>query len=423
MTTVVRIPSLDDIAVAGRRVLLRVDINSPVDLKTGRLADFNRIDKSVPTIRDLAERGARVVLIAHQGDTLDYHNLIDLAQHAAALSGRLGRPVGFVDDVAGPMARRAIKALGDGDILLLDNLRYLTEEVSTFERDVKLTPQQMTHTYLVRNLAPLFDFYVNDAFAAAHRASPSMVAFQELLPTAAGRLLMAEIDALGAVADSPQRPCVYLLGGLKISDAFGMLGKVLGDGTADEVLTAGITGQVFLMALGVGLGEASEKFIRDRNLEGFVAEAKGHLASHAAAIRVPLDFAVEIDGKRVEVAVEDLPTEHLILDIGSRTIAAYAEAVARAATVFVNGPPGAYENPNAEAGTRALWQALADTPAHTVIGGGDTVTSAKRFIDTGRINVVSTGGGALIRYLSGKQLPLIEAMRAAAERFWAAKAG
>ncbi|MBP1633262.1 MAG: pgk [Acidobacteria bacterium] len=138
---------------------------------------------------------------------------------------------------------------------------------------------------------------------------------------------------------------------------------------------------------------------------------------------MPLDFAVEADGQRVEVAVADLPTEHLILDIGSRTIAAYAESIARAATVFVNGPPGAYENPNAAAGTRALWQALADTPAHTVIGGGDTVTSAKRFIDTASIDVVSTGGGALIRYLSGKPLPLIEAMRAAADRFWQGRAG
>jgi len=416
---VARIPSIDDLDVAGRKVLLRVDINSPIDPGTGQIADFNRIDKSLPTVRDLADRGARLVLIAHQGDTLDYHNLVDLAQHAAALSGRLGRPVGFIDDVAGPAARRAIKALGDGDILLLDNLRYLTEEVSTFERDVKLTPQQMTSTYLVRSLAPLFDYYVNDAFAAAHRASPSMVAFQEVLPTAAGRLLVAEIDALTAVADSPQRPCVYLLGGLKISDAFSMLGKVLGDGTADEVLTAGVTGQIFLLAKGAALGEASEKFIRDRNLWGFVEEAKEHLAAHAGAIRLPLDFAVEVEGKRVEIPVEDLPTEHLILDIGSRTMAAYADTIRRAATVFVNGPPGAYENPNADAGTRALWQALADTPAHTVIGGGDTVSSAKRFIDTAAIDVVSTGGGALIRYLSGKPLPLIEAMRAAAERFWA----
>jgi len=418
VTAVVRIPTLDDLEVAGRRVLLRVDINSPIDPQTGGIADFNRIDKSLPTIRDLADRGARLVLIAHQGDTLDYHNLVDLAQHAAALSGRLGRPVGFVDDVAGPAARRAIKALGDGDVLLLDNLRYLTEEVSTFERDVKLTPQQMAGTYLVRNLAPLFDCYVNDAFAAAHRASPSMVAFQEVLPTAAGRLLMTELEALSAVADSPQRPCLYLLGGLKIADAFGMLGKVLADGTADEVLTAGVTGQVFLLARGVELGAASEQFIKDRNLWGFVDEAEQHLSAHAGSIRMPLDFAVEVKGKRVEVTVDDLPTEHLIVDIGGRTIAAYAEAIARAATVFVNGPPGAYENPSAQAGTRALWQALADTPAHTVIGGGDTVSSAKRFIDPDRIDVVSTGGGALIRYLSGKPLPLVEAMKAAAERFW-----
>jgi phosphoglycerate kinase len=413
-----RIPSIDDLEVGGKAVLLRVDINSPLDQQTGALADFNRIDKSLPTIRDLADRGARLVLIAHQGDTLDYHNLTGLSQHAAALAERLGRPVGFIDDVAGPAARRAIADLGTGEILLLDNLRYLTEEVSTFERDVKLTPQQMTGTYLVRHLAPLFDYYVNDAFAAAHRASPSMVAFQEVLPSAAGRLLTAEIEALAAVADHPRRPCLYLLGGLKISDAFGMLGKVLADGTADLVLTAGVTGHVFLLARGISLGEASERFIRDRNLGGFVDEARAHLAAHPGIIHTPTDLAVEIDGNRVELAVEDLPTDHLILDIGTKTIAAYSEMMSQAATVFVNGPPGAYENPNTQAGTRALWQAVADTPAHTVIGGGDTVSSAKRFIDTSRINLVSTGGGALIRHLSGKPLPLIEAMKAAAVRFW-----
>jgi phosphoglycerate kinase len=193
-----RIPSIDDLDVGGKGVLLRVDINSPLDPQTGAIADFNRIDKSLPTIRDLADRGARLVLIAHQGDTLDYHNLAGLSRHAAALAERLGRPVVFIDDVAGPAARRAINDLRSGEILLLDNLRYLTEEVSTFERDVKLTPEQMARTYLVRNLAPLFDYYVNDAFAAAHRSSPSMVGFQEVLPTAAGRLLTAEIEALTA---------------------------------------------------------------------------------------------------------------------------------------------------------------------------------------------------------------------------------
>jgi phosphoglycerate kinase len=414
----VLIPSIDDLEVDGKAVLLRVDINSPLDPQSGAIADFNRIDKSLPTIGDLADRGARLVLIAHQGDTLDYHNLTGLSQHATALAERLGRPVGFIDDVAGPAARRAIGALGRGEILLLDNLRYLTEEVSTFERDVKLTPLEMTRTYLVRNLAPLFDFYVNDAFAAAHRASPSMIAFQEVLPAAAGRLLTAEIDALKAVADAPRHPCLYLLGGLKISDAFGMLGKVLADGTADLVLTAGITGQVFLLAQGVSLGEPSERFIRDRNLESFVPQAREHLSAHPGVIHVPQDVAVEAGGKREDLLVGDLPSDHLIVDIGALTIAAYSELIQRAATVFVNGPPGAYENPNAEAGTRALWHAVAETSAHTVIGGGDTVSSAHRFIDTGLIDLVSTGGGALIRYLSGKPLPLVEAMKAAAARYW-----
>jgi phosphoglycerate kinase len=416
--TAVRIPSIDDLDVAGRAVLLRVDINSPIDPQSGAIADFNRIDKSLATIRDLAGRGARLVLIAHQGDTLDYHNLIDLSQHAVALAERLSRPVRFIDDVAGPAARRAIADLAAGEILLLDNLRYLTEEVSTFERDVRLTPRQMTATYLVRNLAPLFDYYVNDAFAAAHRASPSMVGFQELLPSAAGRLLTAEIGALGAITDSPARPCLYLLGGLKISDAFGMLGKVLADGTADVVLTAGITGQVFLLASGVALGEASERFIKDRNLDSFIPQASDHLRAHSGTIHLPTDVAVEVGGERVEISVSQLPSDHLIVDIGAQTIAAYAETIGRAATVFVNGPPGAYERPAAEAGTRALWQAIADAPGLTVIGGGDTVSSAHRFIDTDRIDVVSTGGGALIRYLSGKSLPLVEAMKAAAQRFW-----
>src|SRR3990172_2740626 len=244
------IPSIDDFGVAGKRVLLRVDINSPIDPATGRITDENRIDQSLATIRDLAERKARLVIIAHQGDTLDYHNLVGLKQHAERLANKLGRPVGFVDDVAGPEARARIAALGEGEILLLDNLRYLTEEVSTFERDVRLTREQMAGTYLVRNLAPLFDLYVNDAYAAAHRASPSMTAFQRLMPAAAGRLLFAELEAVGRLIQNPPRPAVFVLGGLKVSDGFSVMGRVLGEGLADRVLTTGVVGGVMLMAAG-----------------------------------------------------------------------------------------------------------------------------------------------------------------------------
>ena len=406
------IPSIDDLEVAGKRVLLRVDINSPIDPDTGLIADENRIDQSLPTIADLAERGARLVIIAHQGDTLDYHNLVGLGQHADLLTAKLRRPVGFIDDVAGPAARQRILTLGEGEILLLDNLRYLTEEVSTFERDVKLSREQMADTYLVRNLAPLFDAYVNDAFAAAHRGSPSMTAFQRLMPSAAGRLLFAELRAVARLVENPARPAVFVLGGLKVSDGFSIMGRVLGDGLADRVLTAGVVGEIMLMATGVDLGTPTAQFIADRDLGRFVIVAAGLLDEHRDRIDLPVDLAVVEGADRREVAVEDLPVDRLIVDIGEQTISAYERQIAAAGTVFVNGPAGVYETPGGDEGTRRLWEALAATAAATLIGGGDTVASARRFIDPSRIDHVSTGGGALIRHIAGQSLPLIEAFGA-----------
>ncbi len=405
------IASLDDFDVRGLRVLLRVDINSPIDPETGRIADDNRLNMSLPTIRHLAEGGARLVIIAHQGDTLDYHNLVSLAEHAVVLTEKLGIAVGFIDDVAGPAARAAIAELGEGEILLLDNLRFLTEEVSTFENAVKLDPADMTGTYLVRNLAPLFDLYVNDAFAAAHRNAPSMVAFQQLLPAAGGRLLIDEVTALESIVGDPARPCVFVLGGLKISDAFSMMSKVLSEGTADLILTAGITGQIMLLAGGTSLGEPSEAFIRDRSLDVYIPQAAEHLERYPDRIRVPVDVAVDAGGQRRELEVSALPVDSMIVDIGRQTIAGYRKAIETAATIFVNGPAGIYESTVGEEGTRSLWQAVAAAPGRSVIGGGDTVASARRFIDVDDIDFVSTGGGALIRYLSGQALPLLTAMR------------
>jgi len=412
----VTIPTLDDLDVQGRVVLLRVDINSPIDRATGKINDDNRLNMSLPTIADLADAGARVVIIAHQGDTLDYHNLVSMDEHAEILSEKLGREVDFIDDVAGPAARAAIQALGNGEILLLDNIRFLTEEVSTFESAVKLTPAEMTNTYLVRNLAPLVDIYVNDAFAAAHRNAPSMVAFQELLPTAGGRLLVDEVTALSGLASDPKRPCVFLLGGLKISDAFSMMEKVLADGTADRILTTGITANVMLIARGVDLGEPTAAFIDDRSLDAFIPRAAELLEAYGDRIEVPTDLAYDEGGERREVAVADLPTDHLLIDVGSETVATYEAVIADAATLFVNGPAGVYESAAGEYGTRSLWEAVAASNGYSVIGGGDTVASARRFVDPGDIGFISTGGGALIRFLSGQPLPLIEAMEKAAER-------
>jgi phosphoglycerate kinase len=405
--------SLDAFDYDAKTVLLRVDINSPIDPQTKLITNENRLQKSLPTIQKLLERGAKLAIIAHQGDTLDYQNLRSMEEHAQKLTGYLGTTVDYIDDVCGPAAQEKIASLESGQAVLLGNLRYLSEEISTFENAVKLKPEEMLDTYLVRSLAPLIDIYVNDAFAAAHRNAPSMVAFQELKPSAAGDLLFDEVTALNKVMRAPEHPSVFVLGGAKISDAFGMMQQVLESGTADKILSCGITGEIMLLADGYRLGDAKEQFLKDRGLDVFVADAKSYLKEFPGKIAYPSDLAYVIDGKREEIAVEDLPTEHMFMDIGARTIAAYEAEISAAKTLFVNGPPGVYEDPLFENGTKAIWNAIAAADGYSVIGGGDTVTAATQFVDLANINYVCTAGGAMVRYLSGKTLPLIEAMERA----------
>jgi len=415
-----KIRPMADFDVAGKTVLFRPDINSPIDPKTKRIVNANRIEKTIPTLEWLLSRGARVALIAHQGDTLDYQNLIPLAEHAERLATLSGRKVGYVDDVCGPAAVAAVRALAKGQAVVLGNLRYLAEEISTFESAVKLKAPEMLGTWLVRSLAPLADLYVNDAFAAAHRNAPSMVAFQELLPTAGGIQLMEEYTALKTVMDNPRRPCVYVLGGAKISDAFDMMRKVLEDGAADEILAAGVTGLVMHLARGVELGQATRKFLKDKGLEEFIPQAKALLDAWGGKYVLPLDLAYETDGARAEIAVPApgaaIGAAGPFPDVGERTVARFKESIAKAGSVFVNGPAGMYEDPKWEYGTRETWRAIADAPGYTVVGGGDTISAAARFTDMDKYGYVCTGGGAMVRFLAGKRLPLIEAMERAFER-------
>lgn len=410
------ITPLEAFDYSGKTVLLRVDINSPIDPVSKKIVNENRIRMSIPTIKYLLDNKAKLAIIAHQGDTLDYHNLIPMNEHAEKLSSYLGINVKYIDDVAGPAAQEAVKNLKPGEAVLLGNLRYLCEEVSTFEDAVKLKPEEMLNTYLVRNLAPLMDYYVNDAFAAAHRNAPSMVAFQEILPTAAGRLLIKEVEALTKVMECPEKPSIFILGGLKVSDAFGMMKQVLENGTADKILTGGVTGEIMLMAQGISLGEKKEKFIKDRSLDVFIDQAKEYLSDYPGRIVTPLDLAFEEDGCRCEITVDKLPADEMFMDIGSKTIELFKNIISTAGTIFVNGPMGVYENELFEDGTRKIWNAIASAKGYSVIGGGDTVSSASRFVDLSKIDYVCTAGGAMVRFLSGKRLPLIEAMKKASQR-------
>lgn len=408
--------TLDDFDYRDKTVLLRLDINSPIDPQTGGLADDNRIRKSMPTIRELAGAGARVVILAHQGDTEDYQNVVSLAPHAERLTRYLERPVDFIDDIAGPAAVERVKGLKSGELLVLNNVRYLCEEVSTFVNFVKLTPEEMTRTWLVRNLAPLADYFVCEAIAAAHRSAPSLVGFTPVLPSAGGRLFVEELSALARVKDSPTHPCVFVLGGSRIADAFSMMEQVLQEGRADRVLTSGLNGEVMLLAKGQNLGEPTETLIRDKGLWPFVEKAQALLSAYGERILYPSDFAVDANGVRKEISAGDLPADKLLVDIGEETISRYVEEIQKAATIFVNGPAGVYEKSVTATGTERIWKAIAEAPGYSVIGGGDSVAAAGRFGVRDKMGYVCTAGGAMVRYIAGRPMPVIEALRAAAQR-------
>ena len=411
------IHTLDDFDWQGKVVLCRVDINAPLDPETGGLRDVTRLKGCAPTVRELAEAGARVVLLAHQGGDLEYHNYASTEPHAAVMSELTGRPVSFIDDVCGPAAREAIGRLADGDVLLLDNVRFCGEELTLFETKLNLSPEDQAKTLVVRKLAPLADLYVCDAFAAAHRSQPTLVGFEQLLPSAMGRLFENEYANLARLRENPARPCVFVLGGTKIQEAFPMMAAALRDGVVDTVLTAGLVANVMLAARGVDIGEPSMDFIRASQLERFVEESRTILAEHGRRIVLPADLAYVVDGPRVEVAVADLPVDAPLVDIGQRAVDEYRALIAAAGTVFVNGPAGVFEQPQTEYGTRAIWEAMAESAAFSALGGGDSVTAMNRFGLADRFDYVCTAGGAMVQFLSGKPMPVVEALKASAARF------
>ena len=269
------IRTLDELSVRGKTVLCRVDINQPVDRGTGTLKSVNRITACVPTIRELSEKGAKVVLMAHQGSDIEYKNFYTTKPHAKVLSELLGKEVQWIDDVCGPAAREAIRNLKDGDILLLDNVRFVAEEQTLFEMKLRLTHEQQAKTLLVEKLAPLGDLYVCDAFAAAHRDQPSLCGFEQVLPSAMGRLFEKEYCTVSSVMEEPDRPCVFVLGGAKISDAFIMMETVFGNGTADKVLTGGLVANILLYAKGEEIGQASYDFIIKSNYGEYIEVVTG----------------------------------------------------------------------------------------------------------------------------------------------------
>ena len=408
------IHTLDDFDVRGKTVLCRVDMNQPIDRTTGMLKSTSRIQACIITIRELVEKGAKVVLLAHQGSDIEYKNYFTTAPHADVLSQLMNYEIQFIDDVTGPAARAKIQSLKNGQILLLDNVRFCSEEQTLFELKLCLTHEQQAQTEVVRKLAPLADLYVCDAFAAAHRDQPSLCGFEQILPSAMGRLFEKEYCVISELMEAPKHPCIFILGGAKISDAFLMMETILRNDIADAILTGGLVGNILLSSQGVEIGKRSLDFILQSNYGEYIEKAGALYQEYSDRIYLPVDLAQVVGGCRIEEKVGSIPAEFNGVDIGSATAQMYRNIIMNAKTVFCNGPMGVFENIESELGTKEVFTAIADTNAYSVIGGGDSITAVNKYHLAKYINYICTGGGALIRFLSGEELPVVKALRYAA---------
>jgi len=384
--------TIDDFDLKNKTVLIRVDFNSPIDPKTKRILDDTRIRAHAEaTIKELVQKGAKTVVLAHQGRPGEA-DFIPLNQHTKLLGKALSKPVKYVDDVLGETARSV-----------------------PYEQN-KGTPEEHSKTEFVKNLAPLADVFINDAFAAAHRAHVSIVGFTAVLPSAAGRIMERELKALGKVLEAPEKPSVFVIGGAKGDDSLDISRYVLKNDIADYVLTGGVIGHIFLVAKGVDLGKPNMQFLEKKDLMGLVPGIKELMKEYPGAVIVPVDLAMEVNQKRKEITLDELPTNYPIFDIGTETGKKFSEIILKAKTIVVSGPVGVFENPEFKAGTQMVLEAVAASEGFALVGGGHTVAAVEKLGLADKMSYVSTAGGALIEFLMGKQLPGVVALEKAAAR-------
>jgi phosphoglycerate kinase len=384
----------------GRTVLLRLDLNSPIDPATGAILDDKRFREHLPTIRALDR--AKVVILTHQSrpGKKDY---TPLAAHAKKLEAMLGRPVGYVEDIFGACARDAVGTMAPGDVLMLENVRFNAEE------NLTLKPEDAAKTVLVRRLASLGDLFVNDAFGTAHRSQPTVVGLPVLMRSAAGLLMEREVQQLSRVFAGAPRPVVVVLGGTKVDDSIDVARHVLANGVADTVMAIGVVANVFYLSKDLSIGGPSRALIEQLGYLPLVDVARELLATYGDRIVLPGTVAVRENGARAEYAVDRIPADAQVMDAGSAAVAELAPVLSGAGTVVFNGPAGVFEDPAFASGTHELLRAAAAAD-FSVIGGGHTAAVVEKLGIDDRFTHISTGGGACIEFLTGKTLPAVDAL-------------
>lgn len=401
--------TLDDFEVENKTILLRVDFNMPLDKKSFEILDTTRMKLVVPTVNELVEKNAKLVILAHQGRKGSW-DFVSLDGHVKAFEKIIGRKVRFVDDVCGDKAKDAIKNLNYGEILFLDNVRKID-----YETDSK-SANEHAKTDFIKNLYPLADLFVNDAFAAAHRGQCSLIGFTDVLPSCAGRLMEKELTSLEKVVKNPQKPCVFLFGGAKFSDVIITIDRILSNKIADKVLLTGLPANAFLKSEGYDLGGKNiSALLEEGNPEQF-DEIGCILKKFNDSIYLPTDFGINQNDTRYEIDVVDLPFDNNLFDIGERTIKKYIEILKDAKTIFLSGPCGVFENPLFKKGTEEIFNFVAESDAFSIVGGGHTVAAIEQLNLRDKISHISTGGGSLEKFMMGEKLAVVEALKEAKKK-------
>jgi len=398
--------TIDDIDIKSKTVLCRLDLNSPMD-PNGIILDDSRFRSHIITLRELED--SKVVILSHQSRP-GKSDFTTMEPHARQLSKLMKRNINHIDDIFGSHAIEAIKNMNKGDIILLENTRFYSEE--SLER----APKDHKKTHMVRRLASVCDIFLNDAFSVSHRSHLSVTGFTETLTSIAGRIMEKEIDSLNRGMSCSERPCVYVLGGTKVDDSIKVTNNVLERGCADRVLVTGVVANVFLAASGLNIGESNMSFIDKQGYLPQIEIAKKLLKRFPDNIGLPVDVALNKNDERIEEKISNLRPELPIHDIGIETMVKFSREISSAKTVVMNGPAGVFENEPFALGTYELIKAGAKS-GFSVIGGGHIAATAEQMGISNKFSHVSTGGGACIDFLAGEKLPGIEALKDAARKY------
>ncbi|MCX6688820.1 MAG: phosphoglycerate kinase [Methanoregula sp.] len=394
------IGTIRELGCSNKTVLLRLDLNSPIDPSSHLILDDKRFREHLPTIRALSD--SRVVIVTHQSRP-GKKDFTTLEAHAEKLEKLLGTPVTYIDSIFGSHARTAVHDSKAGDVLMLENVRFNAEE------NLTLKPDEAKKTHLVRKLSSMADVFVNDAFGTAHRSQPTVVGLPLVMRSAAGLLMEKEVSTLSKVFSGAPRPVCMVLGGTKVDDSMAVAEHVLARGIADQVIVIGVVANVFLIAAGYDIGKPSTQLIAQLKYQPEIEKAKAILSKYKDRVVMPESVAVRQDKCRAEYPVTKIPADVPVLDIGMDAIASLTQCIKKAGTVVFNGPAGVFEEADFATGTYELLRAASQVE-FSVVGGGHTAVVIEKLGIEQAFTHISTGGGACIEFLTGKKLPAVEAL-------------